>query len=531
MKKSLLQILRCPACFSELRDEIHEQTADVIVEARLECTGCGCEFYIREAAAYLGVLDSAWATILKELINRRVVIEDDFRAGEIRVEDRSEKLAEQDAIAERLADDLFAAAKRYIDFSTQPRILDCGAGMFDTSSWFAEQGAEVVATETEMSMVRYSNFADVFPQPPQMFEINGRECSWRNPWPFPKYFSRVVSDIHRMPFAPGSFDIAFCRAMLHHVDDPSAAVRELARMVKPGGWVLICAEPTRSIFDKESDYIEDVVHREEGMNEQTPTLLAYRRPLAELSEKVFVQYWQQPPRFRTKKFFNLLPYKYEKHLTWGEEIKNWKWIKLLPIAGGVNLYGQRNTAESTPRKAIANPESRVTLKDIADVYINNDSEMTIDAIHSGTDQLKKIRRRLLANMAEKFPTAFEPGAGFDMLLLESGWGVAENNSRFLLKRASIVLRIPDNAKELVITASAGRPDWQSETQIQINGIPQTEIKATGEQPQKFRFPITPEIQTAGHSKILHIEFTSAKLNNHQTARSKVGSAIARLNCL
>ena len=39
-------------------------------------------------------------------------------------------------------------------------------------------------------------------------------------------FNRIVCDIHRLPFADGTFDVAFCRAMLHHVDDLGAALAE-----------------------------------------------------------------------------------------------------------------------------------------------------------------------------------------------------------------------------------------------------------------------------------------------------------------
>ena len=42
-----------------------------------------------------------------------------------------------------------------------------------------------------------------------------------------------------LPFVDDSFDLAYCFASLHHVGDPAAAVREMARVVAPGGRVVV----------------------------------------------------------------------------------------------------------------------------------------------------------------------------------------------------------------------------------------------------------------------------------------------------
>jgi SAM-dependent methyltransferase len=49
----------------------------------------------------------------------------------------------------------------------------------------------------------------------------------------------VVGDIHHLPIPDNSFDCAFCTGTLEHVRDPVQAVRELYRIVKPGGLVHI----------------------------------------------------------------------------------------------------------------------------------------------------------------------------------------------------------------------------------------------------------------------------------------------------
>ncbi len=53
----------------------------------------------------------------------------------------------------------------------------------------------------------------------------------------------VQADALEIPFNPGSFDLALCHFVLLWVSDPLQAVREMARVVAPGGAVLALAEP------------------------------------------------------------------------------------------------------------------------------------------------------------------------------------------------------------------------------------------------------------------------------------------------
>lgn len=54
----------------------------------------------------------------------------------------------------------------------------------------------------------------------------------------------VLADVSRgLPFSDTAFDIVLCEQVLEHLDDPGAALREIARVLRPGG-LLVAGVPT-----------------------------------------------------------------------------------------------------------------------------------------------------------------------------------------------------------------------------------------------------------------------------------------------
>ena len=55
----------------------------------------------------------------------------------------------------------------------------------------------------------------------------------------------VACEASSLPFEDGSFDLVFGHAVLHHLPDLGAAFREFRRVLRPGGVVAFCGEPSR----------------------------------------------------------------------------------------------------------------------------------------------------------------------------------------------------------------------------------------------------------------------------------------------
>jgi ubiquinone/menaquinone biosynthesis C-methylase UbiE len=55
----------------------------------------------------------------------------------------------------------------------------------------------------------------------------------------------AAAEAERLPFPDESFDLVFGHAVLHHIPDLERAFSEFARVLRPGGTVAFCGEPSR----------------------------------------------------------------------------------------------------------------------------------------------------------------------------------------------------------------------------------------------------------------------------------------------
>lgn len=83
----------------------------------------------------------------------------------------------------------------------------CGTGFFSQRA--VERGARVVSLDIGF----------------QLLQITGEKCQSQ----------KVQGDALRLPFPDGTFEVVVSSEMVEHVPDPNQAVRELIRVLRPGG--------------------------------------------------------------------------------------------------------------------------------------------------------------------------------------------------------------------------------------------------------------------------------------------------------
>ncbi|MBU0492658.1 MAG: methyltransferase domain-containing protein [Chloroflexi bacterium] len=105
------------------------------------------------------------------------------------------------------------------------RVLDLGCGHGDTALRLAAASCAVMGLDISMQFVRRSR------------ERVGPAA--RAGW--------LQGDAEQLPFADGSFDAVVSLGTLHHLPRPEQAIAEVARVLRPGGW-LLALEPNAAAY-------------------------------------------------------------------------------------------------------------------------------------------------------------------------------------------------------------------------------------------------------------------------------------------
>ena len=66
----------------------------------------------------------------------------------------------------------------------------------------------------------------------------------------------LMGDIFQLPFPPGSFDLVVAMDVIEHVDDDVAALREILRILKPGGLAYITVPAFMFLWSVQDDVSE-----------------------------------------------------------------------------------------------------------------------------------------------------------------------------------------------------------------------------------------------------------------------------------
>lgn len=142
----------------------------------------------------------------------------------------------------------FQRVSRGIDLSGR-QILDAGAGTGFDALRLIRGGGHVTAIEYNPVLVR-----------------RGKAVAHEARW--------VGGFSHVLPFENATFDIVCCNAALHHMRDVPAAIQEMLRVLRPGGWLLTTGDPFRSdLYGEDLEF--EVFDRHPavllGVNERIPS--------------------------------------------------------------------------------------------------------------------------------------------------------------------------------------------------------------------------------------------------------------------
>jgi len=92
-----------------------------------------------------------------------------------------------------------------------------------------------------------------------------------------------VADAERIPYGEDTFDLVVGHAVLHHIPDVAAALREVLRVLRPGGRFVFAGEPTRH-GDVIARRLSRLTWWATTNVTRLPALAGWRRPQRELDE-------------------------------------------------------------------------------------------------------------------------------------------------------------------------------------------------------------------------------------------------------
>lgn len=86
-----------------------------------------------------------------------------------------------------------------------------------------------------------------------------------------------LGDAESLPYDDDSFDLVLGHAFIHHLPVPGAAIAEMARVLKPGGTLVIAGEPTE-LGDRVSWWVKDATWKSFCAVTSLPGLTGLRKP-------------------------------------------------------------------------------------------------------------------------------------------------------------------------------------------------------------------------------------------------------------
>jgi demethylmenaquinone methyltransferase/2-methoxy-6-polyprenyl-1,4-benzoquinol methylase len=174
------------------------------------------------------------------------------------------------------------AVARAVNARRGERVLDVAAGTGTSSASFVSDDATCVACDFSFGMLRQG-----------AKQRGGADVGG---------VRFVAGDATALPFSDGAFDAATISFGLRNVHDPKAALTEFARVVRPGGRLVVCEfsaptwAPFRSVYDRYLAVMPGVVSRVSSNPDSyvylAESIRAWPRQ-AELAELISAAGWEK----------------------------------------------------------------------------------------------------------------------------------------------------------------------------------------------------------------------------------------------
>jgi 2-polyprenyl-3-methyl-5-hydroxy-6-metoxy-1,4-benzoquinol methylase len=197
-----LPLLRCPRCGeNDLQGD----------EQQIRCPSCDQTFAVEEGIPLLFWPDGED----RRLDDLTATVRSFYEQNPFPNYEDTDDLA---SLMDRAREGLFARLlDQQIAFKT--RVLDCGCGTGQLTNFLGVAQRSLFGTDICLNSLK---LAERFRRTHELDRVNF-----------------VQMNIFRPVFRPRSFDVIICNGVLHHTGNPEAGMASLARLLKPGGYLII----------------------------------------------------------------------------------------------------------------------------------------------------------------------------------------------------------------------------------------------------------------------------------------------------
>lgn len=156
--------------------------------------------------------------------------------------------------------------------SAESQVLEIGCGAGLLCLWLAQQAHRVVGTDISFFVLDFARQVQQYLQQRNvLFQMSDAEC---------------------LPFGDNTFDVVMCSEVLEHLLHPETALREMRRVVKPTGTVVLSTPCAVSLSDLAMDLFRVFhphIEAEKDVHFDKKTYLATRRQGEQVTEETFVR--------------------------------------------------------------------------------------------------------------------------------------------------------------------------------------------------------------------------------------------------